>query len=164
MAPRRPLRKAQEGFSRIEAASPPLKAQGLSGAKNSNLARMKNDTTTRPRQGSERRQKTRLVTSRYDAAEFAELDEAASRAGLTRASFQRVQSLASPKTRSTRRAPIDREMLAKVLGALGKIGSNLNQSTHAAHLERLEKGELLATATQLRATLPLLLEALGRKP
>ena len=71
-----------------------------------------------------------MVTSPYDEAEFAELEEAASRAGLTRASYQRVQSLATPKTRSTRRAPIERETLAKVLGQLGKIGSNLNQIAH----------------------------------
>lgn len=124
----------------------------------------KAEATKRPRRGTETRKKTFLVTSRYDEAEYAELDEAASRAGLTRASFQRVQSLAKPKTRSTRRAPIDRETLSKALGQLGKIGSNLNQIAHAAHMGQFEKYEMLATVTQLRATLPLLLEALGRKP
>jgi hypothetical protein len=121
------------------------------------------EPTKPPRRGSETRKKTFMVTSRYDEAEFAELDEAASRAGLTRASFQRVQSLATPKTRSTRRAPIDRENLAKVLGQLGKIGGNMNQIAHSGHLGQFEKYEMLATVTQLRATLPLLLEALGRK-
>ncbi len=125
---------------------------------------MKNETTTRARQGSERRKKTRPVTSRYDAAEFAELDEAASRAGLTRASFQRVQSLASPKTRSTRRASIEREMLAKVLVQLGKIGGNLNQIAHAAHLDRAGRAEVLAVLADGRAMLSPMLEALGRKP
>lgn len=124
----------------------------------------KTEPTKPARRGSEKRKKTFLVTSRYDESEFTELDEAASRAGLTRASFQRVQSLAKPKTRSTRRAPIERETLAKTLGQLGKIGSNLNQIAHAAHLGQFEKYEMLATVTQLKATLPLLLEALGRKP
>ncbi len=119
---------------------------------------------TRSRRGSETRKKTRPVTSRYDAAEFAELDEAASRAGLTRASYQRVQSLATtPKTRSTRRAPIERETGAKILGQLGKIGSNLNQIAHSAHLGLGVEAQLTGALVELRATLPVMLEALGRK-
>ncbi len=113
--------------------------------------------------GSETRKKTRPVTSRYDAAEFAELDEAASRAGLTRASYQRVQSLTTPKTRSTRRAPIEREALAKILGALGKIGGNMNQIAHASHLGLGVEAQFVGTMKDLRATLPVMLEALGRK-
>jgi len=116
-----------------------------------------------PRRGSETRKKTIPVTSRYDEAEFAELDEAASRAGLTRASFQRVQSLAAPKTRSTRRAPIERETLAKVLGQLGKIGSNLNQIAHAANVGVAGRLVVNGAIQDLRAVLPTLLEALGRK-
>ena len=119
--------------------------------------------TPKPRRGTETRKKSIPVTSRYDPEEFAELEEAASRAGMTRASFQRVQSLAAPKTRSTRRAPLERETLAKVLGQLGKIGSNLNQLTHAAHLSRAERGEIVATVAEMRGLLPVLLEALGRK-
>ena len=115
------------------------------------------------RSGSQTRKKQHMVTTAYDDEEFAELDAAAVRAGLTRASFQRVQSLAAPKTRSTRRVAVEREMLAKALGQLGKIGSNLNQIAHDAHLEKLQQYELHAAVIQLRATLPLLLEALGRK-
>jgi hypothetical protein len=115
------------------------------------------------RSGSQNRKRFRMVTSRYDAAEFAELDEAASRAGLTRASFQRVQSLASPKTRSTRRPPIERETGSKILGQLGKIGSNLNQIAHSAHLGLSVEAQLTGALAELRATLPVMLEALGRK-
>jgi hypothetical protein len=108
-----------------------------------------------------------MVTSGYDEAEFAELDEAASRSGLTRASFQRVQSLAAPKTRSTRRAPVDREMLAKVLAQLGKIGSNMNQVGAAVNADRLQPVHGYALQTVLRRmndeALPALLEALGQK-
>jgi hypothetical protein len=116
------------------------------------------------RRGSETRKKTHLVTSRYDAEEFAELEEAASRTGLTRASYQRVQSLSKPKTRSTRRAPIERELLAKVLGQLGKIGSNLNQIARDAHLEREVQSEVVAALPTLRALVPLLMTALGQEP
>lgn len=126
---------------------------------------MLEDGENRPRRGSETRKKTFPVTTRYDAAEFAELDDAASRAGLTRASFQRVQSLdTKPKTRSTRRAPVEKQMLAKVLGHLGKVGSNLNVIAHAVHLERATNGEAQKVLAEVRGLLPLLFVALGRQP
>ena len=115
------------------------------------------------RSGSQTRQKLRMVTTAYDEDDFRKLDEAASRAGLTRASFQRVQSLSAPKTRSTRRPPIERAMLAKLLGQLGKVGSNLNQIAHAAHIDRAERGAASAVITELRALLPHILQAMGRK-
>jgi hypothetical protein len=124
---------------------------------------MPKDSPAKARRGSETRKKTYLVTSRYDAEEFAELEEAASRTGLTRASFQRVQSLAKPKTRSTRRAPVERELLAKVLGQLGKIGSNLNQVAHAANLDRAARDDITAAIAELRPMLPLLMKALGHE-
>ena len=120
---------------------------------------------SKPRRGTETRQKSVPVTTRYSPAEFAQLEEAASRAGLTRASFQRVQSLGTPpKTRSTRRAPIERELLAKALGQLGKVGSNLNQLARAANLDRAERVEAMLTIAALRELLPEFLKALGRKP
>ena len=119
--------------------------------------------TGQARRGTETRKKTTCVTSRYDDEELAELIEAASKAGMTPASYQRVQSLAQPKTRSTRRAPIDREMLGKTLGQLGKIGSNLNQLAHAANLDRTYRAEIMDAVAEYRALGPHLMEALGRK-
>ena len=123
---------------------------------------MTHEAPTGARRGTETRKKNQLVTSRYDADEYAELEEAASRAGLTRASYQRVQSLAKPKTRSTRRAPIERELLAKTLGQLGKIGSNLNQIARDTHFERADLAELDEALAMLRALVPEVLKALGR--
>jgi hypothetical protein len=124
---------------------------------------MPHATARAARRGSESRKKTFLVTSRYDAEEFAELEEAASRAGLTRASYQRVQSLTTkPKTRSTRRAPIERELLAKLLGQLGKIGSNLNQVAAAANMGLTQTRKLDATLEALRLIVPLIMRAMGR--
>jgi Bacterial mobilisation protein (MobC) len=114
------------------------------------------------RRGTEQRKKTVSVTSRYDADEFAELEAAASRAGLTRASYQRVQSLSKPKTRSTRRAPVEKELLAKTLGQLGRIGSNLNQIARAANMNKDERAGLDDALAELREAAPLLLKALGR--
>ncbi len=105
-----------------------------------------------------------MVTTRYDLEEFEQLQEAASRAGLTPASFQRVQSLAAPKTRSTRRAPVEREMLAKVLGQLGRIGGNIKQITLRGNLGFAVSAKAEEELAALRALRPLLMEALGRKP
>ncbi len=113
------------------------------------------------RSGSENRRKSFPVTTRYSPEEYAELEDAASQHGLTRASYQRVQSLAKPKTRSTRRAPIERELLAKVVGQLGKIGSNLNQIAHAANMEITLRSELGSALAELRALLPVLRNAMG---
>lgn len=122
------------------------------------------EAVARVRRGTETRKKSYVVSSRYDADEYVELDEAASRAGLTRASYQRVQSLMTPpKTRSTRRAPIERELLGKTLGQLGKIGSNLNQLAHDAHLDREVNAEVKVAIEVLRALVPLLLRAMGRE-
>jgi hypothetical protein len=135
------------------------------GSEESAVPRTPQATKRNARRGSEKRKKTIPVTSRYDEDEFAELNESASRVGLTRASFQRVQSLGTPpKTRSTRRAPIEREMLAKALGQLGKVGSNLNQLAHAANVDRTERSQIMVTIADLRELLPTFLEALGRKP
>ena len=116
------------------------------------------------RSGTENRKKSIPVTTRYDEAELAELDEAASKVGLTRASYQRVQSLAKPKTRSVRRPPLEKALLAKLLGQLGKVGSNLNQITARAHLDRADRAEIMGAVIEVRATAAALMEALGRAP
>lgn len=120
---------------------------------------------TKSRSGSQRRKKLNMVTTAYDDTELAALDEAASRAGLTRASYQRVQTLATPpKTRSTRRPPIDRELLAKALGQLGRVAGNLAQLVRSANIGRsTSHEEIMMTNADLRELLPLFMEALGRK-
>ncbi len=116
------------------------------------------------RRGTETRKKTIAVTSRYDEQEFTELNEAASRAGLTRASYQRVQSLTEPKTRSTRRPPIEREILAKLLGQLGKLGSNLNQIAKAANTTGADEAEVRLAVMVVREAAQAVMTVLGRRP
>lgn len=118
---------------------------------------------TKSRSGSDTRQKPHQIATRYSPDEFAQVAEAASRAGLTPASFQRVQTLGTPpKTRSTRRPPIERELLAKTLGQLGRIGSNLNQIARAANMNESERDDIGAAVAELRGILPDLMRALGR--
>ncbi len=121
-------------------------------------------TKPKTRSGRQTRKKLHMVTTAYDDTELAELDERASRAGMTRASFQRVQSLATaPKTRSTRKAPVEKEMLAKILGQLGRMASNLNQVTHQGHLGLSTSAEVKAEISALRSLRGVILESMGRK-
>ena len=126
--------------------------------------RMEKATPTKSRSGSDTRVKVRMVTTRYDPEDFERLQEAASRAGYTPASYQRLQSLAAPKTRSTRSAPVERVLLAKVLGQLGKIGGNINQIARHAHLGLAVATDLQEELAALRGLRPLLMQALNRKP
>lgn len=122
------------------------------------------DQPRKGRSGSETRKKGYLVTSRYDEAEFAELEEAASKVGLTRASYQRVQSLAKPKTRSTRRPPIEREMAAQLLGQVGRVGGNLHQLVRHLNFGRdVEQGRVIAVIETLELLKDEIMQALGRK-
>lgn len=77
--------------------------------------------------GSENRQRGGIIGLRVSAAERAELEEAAERAGLTLGSYIRAKVLAAPKTRAVRRPPIEKKLLAQLLGQLGKAGGNIHQ-------------------------------------
>lgn len=116
------------------------------------------------RSGSETRQKTRLVSTRYSEEEYVELEERASEAGLTCASYQRVQCLASPTTRSTRRASIDRELMGKALAQINKVGSNLNQIARAANVGETQHAEIRAVIAEVSAVVRDIQAALGQRP
>jgi hypothetical protein len=56
---------------------------------------------------------------------------AADQAGLGVGGFVRALALGDAGPRAVRRPPIERKELARLLGHLGKVGSNLNQLAHA---------------------------------
>ena len=124
---------------------------------------MQKATQPKRRSGSENRKRSTPVTRRYDDDELQELDQAASLAGLTRAGFQRTQSLLAPKTRSTRRPPIEKEALARLLGHLGKVGSNLNQVAHAANIDQAGEAEIRAAVAEVRQAAQMIMVMMGRR-
>ncbi len=95
--------------------------------------------------------------------ELLELTTRAQAAGLPIGTYLRVTALGSAGPRARRRPIIERELLARVLGHLGKIGSNLNQlasSTNAVGvLDRSKLDRGLADVAEMRLAI---LEALGR--
>lgn len=100
--------------------------------------------------GSEKRQRTKVAMVRLTPQEKAAVEEAAAKAGLTVASYSRLQILGAPPPRSARRPPVEKEMLAKVLGQLGKAGSNLNQVARAANMGEDDLSETQQAVAEIR--------------
>ena len=117
------------------------------------------------RSGTEKRARGRLLQIRLTDAELAEIQALADRAELTPASYARAVLLDTPAPRARRRAAGDTVQVAKMLGELGKVGSNLNQLAHHANAglgvsaSVIEAG--LADVAEIRRAC---MEALGRKP
>ncbi len=132
---------------------------------------MDENAPARSRSGSEKRQRTKVRPIRLDEAELAECENAASRFGLTFSSFGRSAMLSIARgaalkglpVRSVRRPPVEKEMLAKLLGQLGKVGSNVNQVARAAHTTGAERAEIDATMAEVRAAAEAITSALGRR-
>lgn len=79
------------------------------------------------RKKSETRKKAHIIGVRVSPVEQAEIEAAAEAAGLTVASFIRVNILNNLET-ETRTAPrLDKTLLSQLLAQLGKVGSNINQ-------------------------------------
>lgn len=108
--------------------------------------------------------KTSFVAVRCTAKERSTIDEAARKAGLSIGAYLRTLALGSPGPRAVRRPPIERKELARLLGHLGKIGSNLNQLTRAYNGGG--RAPALAELTALRQEIgqirDALMKALGR--
>jgi hypothetical protein len=77
--------------------------------------------------------RTRLINLRCSESEREAIKNAALRAGLSVGAFLRALALGDPGPRAVRRPPVERVELARLLGHLGKIGSNINQIAKAIH-------------------------------
>jgi hypothetical protein len=71
--------------------------------------------------------RTKLINVRCTVEEQAAIRQRARDAGLSVGAYLRVQALDSAGPRAVRRPPVEREELARLLGHLGKLGSNINQ-------------------------------------
>ena len=115
--------------------------------------------------GSEKRIRDRHITVRLSADERAAVDAAADRAGLTPGSYARQTLLGAPAPRQVRRPPVERKELARLLGAIGKVGGNLNQIAKAVNSGALVYGgEIDAELGSLKEVCAAILAALGRSP
>lgn len=68
-----------------------------------------------------------FVAVRCNAVEYARMNAAAAQAGLSVGAYLRTLALGTAGPRAVRRPPVEKEALARLLGELGKLGSNVNQ-------------------------------------
>lgn len=86
---------------------------------------------------SEKRQRSQLLRVRLNAAELAKAQADAQARGQSLGGYVREKLLGAP-TPGTRRQPApNAETLARLLGQMGKVGSNLNQLARLANQRNL---------------------------
>jgi hypothetical protein len=115
--------------------------------------------------GTEKRRRDETLTIRLTPEEKAAIETAAERMKVTPGSYARNTLLGSPIPRQGRRPPVERRELARILGELGKIGSNLNQLARETN-EGFPpyRRELLAVLASLLPVKDAILAAMGRQP
>ena len=69
--------------------------------------------------------------------ERAEIEKRATDAGLTIGGYCKSIIFNTPPPRRSRRPPIDKVELARLLGEIGRLGNNLNQIAHKLNMESL---------------------------
>lgn len=100
---------------------------------------------------------------RWTEAEHQELAARAGEAGLSVGAYLRAVALGSAGPRAVKRPPVNRVMLAKLLGAIGHLGSNVNQLAKAANSGTLPANRDLALAAEAIAAMrAVVMKALGR--
>jgi len=115
--------------------------------------------------GSEKRIRTHVRALRLSDDELTELSARASTAGLPIGTYLRLMALGSAGPRAQRRPLIERELLARLLGHLGRVGNNLNQLAAAANSgEGIRQAGLDRGLRDLAEMRQAVLEALGRTP
>jgi hypothetical protein len=115
--------------------------------------------------GSEQRQRTAHLMVRLTPAERATLDAAADRAGLSLAGYARSTLLAAKPVRQARRPPVERAALARLLGAVGKLGANVNQIARVLNAGGSIDPPAFAGATaDIAVVRAAIMAALGREP
>ena len=115
------------------------------------------------RSGSKNRQRTKTIRAACTPNEYAAITARATAAGLSAGGYLRACALGRRTPRTQKRAPIDQEFFAEAIGALNRIGNNLNQLAHHANLGHPVKTELLKPALEsYSAALKTLLKACGK--
>ncbi len=106
----------------------------------------------------------RHVAVRCTESEYATMTAAAQRAGLTVGAFLRALGCGDPGLRAARRPPIETQELARLLGHIGKLGSNVNQLAHMANTSGRLRAEhqLDEIGDEIRAMRAAIMKALGR--
>jgi len=114
---------------------------------------------------SEKRDREKRLTVRFNDQEYRALQDFADRAGLSLSGYLRHTTLNTSPPRASHRPVKDHEKLATLLAGIGSIGNNVNQLAYVANTGSWPEAQSLAEAcAQVREIRDLLMEALGRQP
>ncbi len=117
--------------------------------------------------GSEKRKRNKLAHVRLSDEEHALLKSAADKTGLALGAYLRAAALDSPGPRAARKPPIRRQELVRLLGQIGKLGSNVNQIARALNTGDDPYGlvdDMKAASVEVAEMRAAILQALGRSP
>jgi hypothetical protein len=108
--------------------------------------------------------RTAFIAVRCTITERAAITERATAAGLAVGAYLRSQALGSAGPRAVRKPPVEKKELARLLGWLGKLGSNVNQLARRFNSTGAFPGlpELLAIRREVGEMRAALIRALGR--
>ena len=120
--------------------------------------------------GSEARRRHLRLSIRFTEQELSALAAKARHTGFALSSYARFVLVGTKPLRTARRPTVEKELLARTLGQLGKIGSNINQiarvlnrSPETASALTSMATELTAVLDDLRALRAAVMKALGRE-
>lgn len=114
--------------------------------------------------GSEKRQRAHPRSIRFTHEEELLIAEREQATGLSFAALVRHGLFNTPPPRATRHPPVEIQSAARVLAQLGKIGSNINQLAHYAHLGKFRSEEIDMALRDLAELRIACLKALGQEP
>ena len=116
------------------------------------------------RPGSETRQRTHMYTVRFSPKEAEKARNLADRSGLSVAALIRQSLFNTPPPRAARRPTANHKAIARLIGQLGKIGSNINQLAKHANAGRYQEDSIELAIRDLLELRTACLQALGREP
>jgi hypothetical protein len=105
-----------------------------------------------------------FIAVRCNAAEYETITTKAEKAGLSVGAYLRTIATGAAGPRAIRRQPVEREELARLLGELGKLGSNVNQIARVVNTtgDKRADHDLTAIAGDVQVMRSALMKALGR--
>jgi Bacterial mobilisation protein (MobC) len=115
----------------------------------------------RPRAANRR---DRVLRTRVSTPELDQLTARATEAGLSVGAFVRAAVFGNAGPRAVRRPPVERAQLARLLGEMGKLGSNVNQIARRLNAtgDRPGAPEIDQMRGEIAAMRAMLMQALGR--
>ena len=111
--------------------------------------------------GSEKRQRCERLQVRLSIEEAALVYAKADRAGMTPPALARYALLNEPPPRSSRRPPVDRAEVARMIGNLGALAQSLREATASGDQSRIAS-QIEATHRDIADMCHACFQALGR--